>query len=134
MLAAGRSFIIRAGNPCRIQGRRATMNLRHAGMISLLAALALTASACVYRVDVQQGNLLDDDDIAAVKPGMTRSQVRFLLGTPVVVDTFQRDRWDYVYFLRKGRDEQATKRWIIVTFDGDKVSEVRKDVAFSQTS
>ena len=53
----------------------------------LLSILML--GACVYRVDVQQGNLLEYSDIEAVQPGMTRSQVRFLLGTPVVEDAFE---------------------------------------------
>ena len=67
----------------------------------VLAALALTA--CVYRIDIQQGNLLDDEDIVQIEVGMTRSQVQFLLGTPMVADSFHRDRWDYAYYFRRGR-------------------------------
>jgi len=88
------------------------------------------AAGCVYRVDVQQGNLLDDKDVDAVQPGMTRSQVRFLLGTPMVEDAFHKDRWDYVYYLRKGRSSREEKRWLIVTFAEDKVATIRKDVPF----
>jgi outer membrane protein assembly factor BamE len=99
-------------------------------MCSLAAGLA----ACVYRVDVQQGNLLDDQDIDAIQPGMTRSQVRFLLGTPMVEDAFHRDRWDYVYYLRQGRRRREEKRWLIVSFAEDKVTEVRKDVPFGEKS
>ena len=65
------------------------------------AALALTA--CVYRIDIQQGNLLDHVDIDQIEVGMTRSQVQFLLGTPMVADSFHRDRWDYAYYFRRGR-------------------------------
>lgn len=90
--------------------------------------LTLLVTGCVYRVDVQQGNLLDDTDIAAVQVGMTRSQVRFLLGTPVVEDAYHRDRWDYMYYLRKGRARKAQQRWLIVVFDGDAVREIRRDV------
>ena len=100
----------------------------------LLGGLAAAATACVYRVDVQQGNLLDDTDIEEVKPGMTRSQVRFLLGTPVVEDAFHDDRWDYVYYLRRGRSRREEKRWLIVMFADDKVKEIRKDVPFSENS
>lgn len=96
----------------------------------LLAGLLALASGCVYRIDVQQGNLLDDKDIDAVQPGMTRSQVRFLLGTPVVEDSFHHDRWDYVYYLRRGRSSREEKRWVIVTFADDKVAAIRKDVPF----
>ena len=92
-----------------------------------LALLAVT-SGCVYRVDVQQGNLLEATDIEAVKPGMTRSQVRFLLGTPVVTDPFRKDRWDYIYYFKKGRQRAIDRRWVVVYFDGDLVREVQRDV------
>src|SRR5690606_34826979 len=58
----------------------------------LLAALAV--SGCVYQMDIQQGNLLEEETIAQVEVGMTRSQVQFLLGTPTIADAFHRDRWD----------------------------------------
>ena len=93
----------------------------------VLAALVMI-SGCVYRVDVQQGNLLEATDIEAVKPGMTRSQVRFLLGTPVVTDPFRKDRWDYIYYFKKGRQRAIDRRWLVVYFDGDRVREVRRDV------
>lgn len=99
---------------------------------SLLALLGTAAAGCVYRVDVQQGNLLDDTDVEGVKPGMTRNQVRFLLGTPVVEDAFHKDRWDYVYYFRRGRSRREEKRWLIVTFADDKVTTIRKDVPFDQ--
>lgn len=89
-------------------------------------------TACVYRVDIQQGNLLDDEDIEAVQPGMTRSQVRFLLGTPMIEDPFHEARWDYVYYLRRGRSRREEKRWLIVMFENDKVKELRKDVPFDK--
>jgi outer membrane protein assembly factor BamE len=60
--------------------------------------------------------------------GMTRSQVRFLLGTPVVSDSFHDDRWDYLYYFRPGRGDKAERRWMIVLFDGDVVTEVQRDV------
>ncbi|MCC7258565.1 MAG: outer membrane protein assembly factor BamE [Gammaproteobacteria bacterium] len=99
---------------------------------SLLALAGATLAGCVYRVDVQQGNLLDDTDIEAVKPGMTRSQVRFLLGTPVVQDPFDKDRWDYVYYFRRGGTRREEKRWVIVRFADDKVTDIRKDVPFDR--
>lgn len=99
-----------------------------------LVGIATIVTGCVYRVDVQQGNLLDDENIEAVKQGMTRSQVRFLLGTPMVEDPFHRNRWDYVYYMRRGRSRREEKRWLIVFFEDDKVSEIRKDVPFSEAS
>ena len=99
-----------------------------------MCGLIVAAAGCVYRVDIQQGNLLDDQDVDAIQPGMTRSQVRFLLGTPIVEDTFHRDRWDYVYYLRQGRGRREEKRWLIVSFAEDKVTAVRKDVPFGEKS
>ncbi len=93
-----------------------------------LLCQAIVSAGCVYRVDVQQGNLIEPTDIEAVEPGMTRSQVRFLLGTPVVEDAFHPDRWDYIYYLREGRKKIADRRWLIVYFDGDLVKKVERDV------
>ena len=100
---------------------------RHIATIAVLTA-AMLVSACVFRIDVQQGNLLEQNDIEAVQVGMTRSQVRFLLGTPVVEDPFHQDRWDYIYYFRKGRSRTADRRWLIVYFDGDRAREIQRDV------
>lgn len=101
-------------------------------LVLLLICLA-AVNACVYRIDVQQGNLLEDNDIDAVQIGMTRSQIRFVLGTPMVEDAFHRDRWDYIYFFRKGRSKIADRRWVIVYFDGDRVRDIQKDVPVNPT-
>ena len=95
---------------------------------ALLCGAALAISACVYRIDIQQGNLLEQESIDQVEVGMTRSQVRFLLGTPMVADTFHQDRWDYMYYFRRGRSRNIERRWAIVVFAEDKVIEMRKDV------
>jgi outer membrane protein assembly factor BamE len=91
--------------------------------------VTLSLSACVYRIDVQQGNLLDDEDVGQVQVGMTRSQVQFLLGTPMIADSFHRDRWDYAYYLRRGRSNDVVQRWIVVYFDEDRVARVERDLA-----
>ena len=72
--------------------------------ILVLLALAFCLDGCVYRASISQGNLLKDEDVEQVQVGMTRSQVRFLLGTPMIDDPFHRDRWDYVYYLKLGRN------------------------------
>ncbi len=98
----------------------------------ILAALCLgtvlALPGCVYRVEIQQGNLLDAGQVEVISPGMTRSQVRFLLGTPMVRDPFHHDRWDYVYYLDPGRKGEVQRRWLIVRFDGDTVRDVQRDV------
>lgn len=109
-----------------------TRNHRKRRVALLLLCLA-AVNACVYRIDVQQGNLLEADDVDAVQVGMTRSQVRFVLGTPVIEDPFRRDRWDYIYYFRQGRSRTAERRWLIVYFDGDRVREIQKDVPVDPT-
>lgn len=94
----------------------------------LLTLVALALTACVYRIDIQQGNLLDDDDIAQVDVGMTRSQVQFLLGTPMISDSFHRDRWDYAYYYRRGRSPDLLKRWVVVYFENDRVARIERDL------
>jgi outer membrane protein assembly factor BamE len=91
--------------------------------------IAVSLAACVYRIDIQQGNLLEDEDIAQVEVGMTRSQVQFLLGTPMVSDSFHRDRWDYAYYFRQGRSRDVERRWLIVHFDNERVARIERDVA-----
>jgi outer membrane protein assembly factor BamE len=90
------------------------------------AAVVVWLSACVYRPTIQQGNLLQLDEIDQVKVGMTRSQVRYVLGTPMVSDPFEPDRWDYVYTLRKGRDKNVDRAHFVVWFEADKVVKVDK--------
>lgn len=94
---------------------------------SLMAAV-LTAgglSGCVHRIDIQQGNFLDNEDIDRVAVGMTRVQVRSLLGTPMVADPFVGTRWDYVYYLKRGHWQKALQRHFIVFFDAtDKVERI----------
>ena len=91
-----------------------------------LFALAVN-SGCVYRAAISQGNIVKQEDLEQLEIGMTRSQVRFLLGTPMIDDPFHKDRWDYVYFLKVGRNEATFKRWISVFFEDDVVSEIRRD-------
>jgi outer membrane protein assembly factor BamE len=87
----------------------------------LLAGSALLASGCVYRMSIQQGNYLVTDSVSQLKEGMTRSQVRFLLGTPMVPDAFDNDRWDYYYFLNSRHFKQPLKRRLTVFFQDEKV-------------
>lgn len=96
------------------------------------AAMACLLAACVYRLDTQQGNLLDEDQVAEVEVGMTRSQVRFLLGTPMVADPFTQDRWDYMFYFRRGKDGDTRRSHLIVWFDGDKVTRVERPAALQK--
>ncbi len=102
--------------------------------IAATLILASVVSGCVYRMDIQQGNLLDAEQVDQLEVGMTRSQVRFLLGTPMVIDSFDADRWDYVYSLRRGHEREVTKRHLVVWFDGDAVTRVEEPIPLPRES
>jgi len=69
-----------------------------------------------------------------IEVGMTRSQVQFLLGTPMVADSFHRDRWDYAYYLRKGRSSDVARRWVVVYFENDRVSKIDRELTLQPSS
>jgi outer membrane protein assembly factor BamE len=93
----------------------------------LLSCLLLPACALLYKVDVPQGNLLDQESIADVQPGMSKRQVSLLLGTPAVSSPFHHDRWDYLYSLsRRGRP--AETRNLTLHFDGDTLARIEGDL------
>ena len=95
--------------------------------ILLLCLILSLAQGCVFKANISQGNIVEQEDLDQVTVGMTRSQVRFLLGTPMIDDPFHRDRWDYVYYLKVGRKDTTGKRWVSILFEGDVVTEIRKD-------
>ena len=95
-------------------------------LFCLCLALA-AANGCVYRATISQGNLIGQEDLDQVEIGMTRNQIRFLLGTPMIDDPFHQDRWDYVYYLKIGRKDAGFKRWVSIFFVDDRVSEIRKE-------
>jgi outer membrane protein assembly factor BamE len=80
-----------------------------------------------YRIDIQQGNVVTQEMISKVQPGMTRGQVRFALGTPLVADIFHPDRWDYVYQYHKAGELREQRR-IVVVFKDDKLVRIEGDV------
>jgi outer membrane protein assembly factor BamE len=86
-----------------------------------------------YKIDVQQGNVLTQDMVSQLRPGLSRDQVRFILGTPVLMDMFHANRWDYVYRLQKGNSGAVEMRKFSVFFDsGGKLSSVSGDVMAAQ--
>lgn len=80
-----------------------------------------------YRVDVQQGNVITQEMLAQLQPGMDKKKVGFIMGAPVIQDTFHKDRWDYVYTFQKGR-KQPRKRHVTLLFKDDKLVQVSGDV------
>lgn len=92
----------------------------------------ITSRLSPYRIDVRQGNFVTQEMVAKLKPGMSRDQVRFALGTPLVTDIFHANRWDYVYRFQPGRGEVQLRR-LSVFFEDDKLVRVGGDVVPSAT-
>ena len=80
-----------------------------------------------HKIEIQQGNYVDQEMIDKLKPEMTRSQVRFILGTPLVADPFHPNRWDYVFMTGHAGKVRAERK-ITVVFEGDKLGHIEGDV------
>jgi len=104
---------------------RRTLRLLALPVATLLAALLL--GGCVYRMDIQQGNFLEGKTVDRLEVGMTRTQVRYLLGTPMVPAIFDRDRWDYVYYFQHGHLRRPAQRHLVVYFKNEKVTHFERD-------
>ena len=76
-----------------------------------------------YRIDIVQGNAITKEQAALVKPGLSRLQVRDILGTPMLIDPFHADRWDYIFTLRRPGTEPQ-RRSVVVTFEKDVVKTI----------
>jgi outer membrane protein assembly factor BamE len=98
-----------------------------AGGCSQVSQLPAIPALTPYRMDVQQGNVVTQEMVEKLRPGMTPSQVRFILGTPLVVDAFHKDRWDYVYRFSKRGTLQESRR-IVIVFQDDKLARIEGDV------
>jgi outer membrane protein assembly factor BamE len=103
-----------------------TVSALAARLVTVLLLIGVAQTACVYRMPIQQGNFLEPRLVDRLEVGMTRAQVRYLLGTPMVPDTFDTDRWDYLYYLKKGRIHAPVQTRLTVYFAGDKVARFEK--------
>jgi outer membrane protein assembly factor BamE len=95
--------------------------------VLLIAGCTYVPLLTPYRMDIQQGNVITQEMVARLERGMTRAQVRFTLGTPMVVDPFRADRWDYVYLYIKG-GAITEQRHIVVVFKDDRLERIEGDV------
>jgi outer membrane protein assembly factor BamE len=94
--------------------------------LSILLLLACQSKLLtVHKIDVQQGNALDAEMANKVKMGMNKEQVQYVLGSPLITDSFHPDRWDYIYFLTPGYGEQE-RRLLTLIFDRDEVIDINK--------
>ena len=102
------------------------MNFR---LVILLSVVTLLLFGCVrtYRIDIQQGNIVTQEQIEQLKPGMKMVEVRYLLGAPLVEDPFHTERWDYFYSFRSGETRRAEQQRLTVFFDDGQLTKVKQD-------
>jgi outer membrane protein assembly factor BamE len=91
--------------------------------LSLLMVAGCSSVPLLHKIDIQQGNVITQEMVDKLKPGMTQSQVRFLLGSPMISDAFHKDRWDYVYYLAK-KGKVREQRSVTVFFEEDKLARI----------
>lgn len=94
--------------------------------LAMLAMLCVGTAGCAYRITIQQGNFLEEETVDQVEVGMTREQVQYLLGTPMVKDPFHADRWDYLYYVIYGRRRRVVQAHFIVNFANERVASVER--------
>ena len=88
---------------------------------AMLLAVVLSGCGLIYTIDIQQGNYVTEDLVAKLKTGMTKAEVRNLLGTPLLVDAFHQNRWDYYFSNVKGGKPDKASRFSVF-FENDKVA------------
>jgi outer membrane protein assembly factor BamE len=101
-----------------------------------IMTIALSVSACsswVYRIDIPQGNYLEQKSIDKIQVGMTKEQVKFILGSPVIVDTFDKNTWNYVYRFKSGRNKELdSQKSFTIKFANDKLISADGDFELSE--
>lgn len=85
-------------------------------------------SSLIYKIDIQQGNVVEQDMVNQLKPGMNKRQVTFVMGTPMLIDTFHEERWDYVYRFKKGGSEEVEKLHMTLFFEKDTLVRIAGDL------
>ena len=103
-------------------------------MTALSACTSVPRIINEYKIDVQQGNVLTQEMVAQLRPGLTKDQVRFILGSPVLTDMFHANRWDYVYRLQKGSGEIEMRKFSTFFDVNGKLARVSGDVQATQAA
>ena len=96
-------------------------------LVGCQQAPELPAVISPYKIDIQQGNVVSQEMVDKLKAGMTRAQVRYALGSPLIVDPFRTDRWDYVYMYQK-QGKEAQRRRVTIIFEEDRLLRIEGDV------
>ncbi len=87
----------------------------------LFAAVLLLSACTMHRIDIQQGNIITPEMLQEIKVGMNREQVQRLMGTPLIIDAFNNDRWIYLYSMQSTK-KPPERRHVIIEFKDDKVA------------
>ena len=98
----------------------------------LVALILISLNGCtvfpgVYKMDVAQGNEVTQEMVDQLRPGMTQSQVRYVMGTPLLTDTFNQNRWDYIYQMVE-EDERTEKRRVTLYFENNRLTRLEGDL------
>jgi len=114
------------------------MNLKPLSKVLLIASLAITLPSCafvdwlVYKQDLPQGNFLEQKDIDKLRVEMSKEQVAYLIGRPIVDDSFGGDKWRYLYHFKSGRNAKITYREFILSFNDNKLVTATGDFEVSE--
>ena len=114
----------------RLSGRRVACTLLAAAAFATLAGCGtydsltqrIAQSITPYRITIVQGNFVSAEAAAQMRVGMSRAEVKQLLGTPLLTDMFHANRWDYVFYFKRGSTAVVQQRDFVVMFDGDRVT------------
>ena len=94
-------------------------------LIFVLSISLLLGACTIHRLDIQQGNIIKDEQVDKLKQGISKQQVRYLMGTPLIKDPFHTDRWDYVFTMQPGTERKITEyNRITVFFEQDVLSKI----------
>ncbi len=102
------------------------MLLRLIAVIALFALLPLGGCGLLYKLDVQQGNLFDKDQVETLKPGMSKRQVLLVMGSPSIISPFNQNRWDYVSSIKRGRGKMDSKD-LVLYFENESLARIEGD-------
>lgn len=102
------------------------MQLRLIPVIALFALLPLGGCGVLYKLDVQQGNLFNKDQVETLKPGMTKRQVLLVMGSPSIISPFNQSRWDYVSTIKRGRGKMDSKD-LVLYFEDESLARIEGD-------
>jgi outer membrane protein assembly factor BamE len=99
-----------------------------AGLLGLGGCSWVPFGNIAHQIDIQQGNIVDQEMIDQLRPGMSRRQVRFIMGSPMLVDTFHGERWEYIYRIHKSGEAPSKKSRVTLFFSADNLARIEGDM------